>query len=75
VLDASHAEELASMSPAAVDRKDDFWLLAQCGDEVLDYREAERFYAGCRQTIEPGGDHQFQGFERHLPAVLEFLGR
>lgn len=72
-LDDSHAAELASMAPAAIDRVDDFWLLAQRGDEVLDYREAERFYAGCRQTIEPGGDHQFQGFERHLPAVLEFL--
>ncbi len=74
-LDASHATELAAMAPVAIDRKDDFWLLAQCGDEVLDYREAESFYAGCRQTIEPGGDHQFQGFERHLPAVLEFLVR
>lgn len=77
VLDASHAAELAAMAPAAIDpdRRDDFWLLAQCGDEVIDYREAERFYAGCRQTIEPGGDHQFQGFERHLPALLEFLVR
>lgn len=73
-LDASHAAELAAVAPAAIDRVDDFWLLAQEGDEVLDYREAERFYAGCRQTIEPGGDHQFQGFERHLPALVEFLG-
>lgn len=74
-LDASHAAELARMAPAAIARVDDFWLLAQRGDEVLDYRDAERFYAGCRQTIEPGGDHQFQGFERHLPAVIEFLLR
>jgi predicted esterase YcpF (UPF0227 family) len=74
-LDASHAAELAAMAPTTVDRVDDLWLLAQRGDEVLDYREAEHFYAGCRQTIEPGGDHQFQGFERHLAAVVEFLGQ
>lgn len=73
VLDESHAAELARMAPAAIARPEDFWLLAQRGDEVLDYREAERFYAGCRQTIESGGDHQFQRFERHLPAVIDFL--
>jgi predicted esterase YcpF (UPF0227 family) len=74
-LDANHAAELAAMAPATLDRPGDFWLLAQAGDEVLDYSEAERFYAGCRQTIEPGGDHQFQGFERHLPALFDFLVR
>lgn len=50
-----------------------YWLLAQKGDELLDYREAVDYYAGARQTVEEGGDHQFQGFERHLPAVVEFL--
>lgn len=72
-LDERHAAELAQMAPSAPTNPDDFWLLAQRGDEVLDYREAELFYAGCRQTIEPGGDHQFQGFERHLPAIVDFL--
>ena len=74
-LDASHAALLAAVAPAAIEHPENLWLLAQAGDEVLDYREAERFYAGCRQTIEPGGDHQFQGFERHLPAVVDFLLR
>ena len=50
-----------------------YWLLAQKGDELLDYREAVDYYAGAQQTLEEGGDHQFQGFERHLPRVVEFL--
>jgi predicted esterase YcpF (UPF0227 family) len=50
-----------------------YWLLAQTGDEVLDYREAVDYYAGARQTVEEGGDHMFQGFDRHLPGLVEFL--
>ncbi|GMG87896.1 YqiA/YcfP family alpha/beta fold hydrolase [Biformimicrobium ophioploci] len=50
-----------------------YWLLAQTGDEVLDYREAEAFYAGQRADIEPGGDHGFQGFERFCGEITRFL--
>jgi predicted esterase YcpF (UPF0227 family) len=74
-LDASHAEELARMAPLQIADPDRFWLLVQSGDEVLDYREAVQFYAGCKQTVEQGGNHQFTDFERHLPALLEFLAR
>jgi predicted esterase YcpF (UPF0227 family) len=66
------AADLAAMLPAVL-TPSRYWLLLQTADEVLDYREAVAFYAGCRQTVEEGGDHQFQGFERHLPAVVEFL--
>jgi uncharacterized protein len=75
VLDASHAAELAEMAPSSCSAPDNFWLLVQSGDEVLDYRDAVRFYNGCKQTVEAGGDHQFQGFERYLPDVADFLIR
>ena len=51
---------------------DNFWVLLQTGDEVLDYRRAEEFYSGCRFTIELGGDHSFQRFERFLPDIIRF---
>ncbi|MBD2857489.1 esterase YqiA [Spongiibacter sp. KMU-158] len=51
-----------------------YWVLMQTGDEVLDYRRAEAFYQGQTLTIEEGGDHHFQNFERHMGAVVEFLG-
>lgn len=72
ILHQGHAEELRDMAPAAID-PGRYWLLVQTGDEVLDYREAVAYYAGSRQTVEEGGDHLFQGFERHLPAVVKFL--
>ncbi|MCX2781091.1 YqiA/YcfP family alpha/beta fold hydrolase [Microbulbifer thermotolerans] len=50
-----------------------YWLLAQRGDETLDYREAVDFYRGQRQTVEDGGDHGFQGFARYCKPIVEFL--
>jgi uncharacterized protein len=54
-------------------RLDNYWLLVQTGDETLDYRHAVQKYADCKQTIEQGGDHAFQGFERYLDSGLAFL--
>lgn len=71
-LEHSDVIELQRISPMLT-RPELFWLLTQTGDEVLDYRDAVNFYAGCRQTVEPDGDHQFQNFERHLPGVVNFL--
>ncbi|MEA3299920.1 MAG: YqiA/YcfP family alpha/beta fold hydrolase [Porticoccaceae bacterium] len=48
------------------------WVLLQTGDEVLDYRQALDKYRGCRLTVEQGGDHAFQGFERFFPDMLRF---
>ncbi|GAB3105237.1 esterase YqiA [Aestuariicella hydrocarbonica] len=50
-----------------------YYLLAQTGDETLDYRQAVERYQGCRQLIEEGGDHGFQGYENHLPEIVSHL--
>lgn len=50
-----------------------YWLLAQKGDETLDYRLAVEKYRQCRQTVEPGGDHSFQGFERFYADMMMFF--
>lgn len=51
-----------------------YWLLTEIGDEVLDYRQAVDFYAGCRQTVLPGGDHGFTQFPGFVPQIIEFAG-
>jgi len=57
----------------APQRIHNYWLLAQTGDETLDYRQAVEKYAACKQTIEDGGDHGFREFERYLESGLAFL--
>ena len=65
-------DALRAMRVARITRPERYWLLAQSGDEVLDYRHAVALYGGAWQTIEGGGDHAFAGFERHIPAILRF---
>jgi predicted esterase YcpF (UPF0227 family) len=72
VLTESHLAELAALDIKAITRPERYLLLAQTGDEVLDYRDAVAYYAGATQTIEAGGDHGFSGFERHFQTILDF---
>lgn len=71
-LSARHIDEIVT-ADVPVTRHDNYWLLLQTGDETLNYRDAVAKYQGCRQTVEEGGDHSFQGFERYLEAALVFF--
>jgi predicted esterase YcpF (UPF0227 family) len=51
-----------------------YWLLLEKGDEVLDCRQARDFYADCRQTVLPGGDHSFTRFPDFVGQLIEFAG-
>ncbi|MEW5787125.1 MAG: YqiA/YcfP family alpha/beta fold hydrolase [Pseudomonadota bacterium] len=69
---AAHADELDALAVPAVTRPERYWLLAETGDAVLDYREAVDYYAGARQDVLEGGDHGFTRFQEYLPAILAF---
>jgi uncharacterized protein len=51
-----------------------YLLIVETGDEVLDYREAVKRYAGAEQRVIEGGDHSLQSFPDHLSRILEFAG-
>lgn len=71
-LTAQHIEEINTVDVQPL-RMHNYWLLVQTGDEALDYRQAVERFAGCKQTIEEGGDHSFQGFENYLERSWEFF--
>ena len=70
-LTEAHLEEwLSLVVPRITPRR--YLLLVETGDELLDYREAVRRYAGCEQVVIEGGDHSLQSFSQHLPRIVEF---
>jgi len=70
VFTREHAAQLrAQVLPPPVG---DLWLLLETGDEVLDYRQAQAFWLGCRQTVLEGGDHSFTRFPEFIPQILEY---
>ncbi len=68
----AHRDALIALQVVAPTRPERHFLLAETGDEVLDYREAVARYAGARQVVLEGGDHGFSRFVEYLPAILEF---
>lgn len=69
-----HIDELRAIEVPVLTRPQDFLLLVESGDEVLDHRQAVVRYAGARQVVLPGGDHGFSRFADYLDAILDFAG-
>lgn len=53
---------------------DNILLLLQKGDEVLDYEEALDCLEGAKMIVEEGGNHSFEGLDRHLESIKRFFG-
>ena len=72
-LNNSHVQQLRDLEVDSLQYPHNFWLLAQTGDETLNYKHAVKRYQACKMTIEEGGDHSFQNFERWLPDIFSFF--
>ena len=53
---------------------ENYLLMVETGDEVLDYRQALVRYDGCHLMLYEGGDHSFTHFAELLPQLLEYCG-
>lgn len=51
------------------------FLLCESEDEVLSYREAVQKLRGAKLYLTRGGDHSYQAFVEHLPAIHSFFDR
>jgi predicted esterase YcpF (UPF0227 family) len=71
-LTLEHVRELSAMDVAAITQPGRYWLIAETGDEVLDYREATAYYEGALQTVVQGGDHALSSFPEHVPELVEW---
>jgi hypothetical protein len=69
-----HVAQLRALELPALAHPERYWLLAETGDEVLDWRQAAARYAGSRQTILEGGDHSFTRWADYLDGIIAFAG-
>ena len=72
-----HMIELKAIEPKSpsfdMQKKNNYLVMVQTDDEVLNYQQAVEKYQHCRLVIEQGGDHSFVDFEQHLPAIADFF--
>lgn len=55
------------------EQKNNYLVMVQTGDEVLDYQQAVEKYQHCRLIVEQGGDHSFVDFDEKLPIIADFF--
>lgn len=76
-LDEAQLDQLEHMAVPFVQDADKILVLLQQGDEVLDYREAERYYNcdGHQAFLitETYGNHAMDDFADKIPLVYQFL--
>jgi len=69
-----YIDELRALAVDPITRPERYFLIAATGDEVLDYRDMVKHYAGARQHVIEGSDHGIAEFPDYVDAVLAFCG-
>ena len=72
-LTQNHCDQLKKLNVETLNCTDSIFLLAQAGDEILNYRLAEQKYKNCRLLVQQGGDHSFVDYHKALPDIFAFL--
>lgn len=67
-------EHLSYLEEIKVDIVDEqnYFLLVQTEDEILDYREAVHKFPHAKKVIEDGGNHSFVGIEKYFSVIDTF---
>jgi predicted esterase YcpF (UPF0227 family) len=74
VVEPRHLDEFRALAVASITRPERYYLIASTGDEVLDYRDMLKFYAGVNTTLIEGSDHGISDFAAYRDRALAFCG-
>lgn len=69
---AQHIVELKMLEQKKISNNN-YLVMVQTGDEVLDYQQAVEKYRQCQLAIVQGGDHSFIDYENTLPNIASFF--
>ena len=73
VLIAAPIVDNAGDNYISKEEKENYLVLLQDKDEVLDYRQAVEYYQGQQVIIEAGGNHRFENLNDYLKTIDEFF--
>ena len=66
-------DELRTLNCGPVANPANYFAVIAKGDEVLDWQEMTRHFAGARIKLLPASDHALSDYDQHVAAVLDFL--
>jgi len=69
-----HLRELKEIDTPVISRPARYFLVAATGDALIDYRTMTNKYAGARQRVITGSNHELSDFDRYMDEVLDFCG-
>lgn len=69
---AAHMAALQQLMPVRLQQPQNYLVLLQSGDEVLDYRLALDYYQGAEIKLSEGGDHSYVGYAAQLATIANF---
>ena len=72
-LTREHLDQLYTMDIAKPAYPQNYLLLVQTGDDVLDYQQAVKKFDSSPQVIINGGSHGFEGFENVVDGIISFI--
>jgi predicted esterase YcpF (UPF0227 family) len=73
IVTQEHVDELRHLDKSPLQYPDNFMLLVQTGDEVLDYRQAVEKFSSSACIVRENGSHKYENFVDELPVIFEFL--
>lgn len=71
---AEFVQELRDLRPLRLSSFARYFAIIATGDEVLNVQDMQNRYTGATVHLVQGSDHALSDFDRHLPALLAFLG-
>ena len=72
-LDKRHLHQLQNMDVVQPAHPENYLLLVQTGDELLDYYQAVKKFDRSQKLIIEGGSHGFDGFENVVDDIISFI--
>ena len=68
-----YIDEYQEITYQSIKQHQNYLILLETGDEILNYKHAVQFYDKASIIIEEGGDHRFVSYSKHLPTIYNFL--